>query len=159
MDQAVVPLVYVDLTSAGCVLTSAAGMYRSGWSYKDPLQSSILAISMTRTGFETLLSVASVNYTRSGKRVDTTKDVRIQWDPERDIDLNKLSHRSIQIGVGAGMVQRWVDEMIVKIEDVTAKVRAWKARVDQGERHEVEKELPQEREYPLDDEVRAAIIG
>ncbi|KDQ12594.1 hypothetical protein BOTBODRAFT_176279 [Botryobasidium botryosum FD-172 SS1] len=131
-------------------------MYRSGWSYKDPRQSNILAISMTRVGFETLLSLASVNH--SGQ-VDTTKDVRVQWDPERDIDLNKLDYRSIQIGIGPAIVQRWIDEMVVNIEDVTDKAREWERRVKLGEQASVVQELPAEREYPLPDEIRASITG
>lgn len=46
-------------------------------------------------------------------------DVHIQWDPERTVKLDKLPIRCIQIGIPGCLVQQWVDEWIVSIQDVT----------------------------------------
>lgn len=45
--------------------------------------------------------------------------VRIQWDPERDLHLQPLAHRAIQIGLGGVAVDRYVDDWTVAITDTT----------------------------------------
>ncbi|MGR6438106.1 DUF4291 family protein [Proteus mirabilis] len=52
-----------------------------------------------------------------------TSDIRIQWDPERDIYLNRLSYRTIQIGLRNQAVEKYCNEWIVNITDITDKVR------------------------------------
>lgn len=49
------------------------------------------------------------------------ENVRIQWDPERDYRLQKKvpPQRSIQIGIPGTLTQRWIEGMIISIEDVT----------------------------------------
>ena len=46
--------------------------------------------------------------------------VRIQWDPERDIHLRPLLFRAIQMGLSGEAVDRYLDDWIVGITDVTA---------------------------------------
>lgn len=60
-----------------------------------------------------------------------TEDVRIQWDPERTYRLGKLPYRSIQIGIPASLSKEWVENMIVKIEDVTDRARTLKSVLDE----------------------------
>ncbi|KAF6819478.1 hypothetical protein CPLU01_13017 [Colletotrichum plurivorum] len=75
-------------------------LYRSGYSYKDPGQERILALKMTHGSFIDLLRKSALSHTdvkRDGK------EVRVQWDPERDVRLGKLPYRSIQIGIPAGI--------------------------------------------------------
>lgn len=75
-------------------------MYRSGFSYKDVNQSNILALKISRVYFEKLLmsAVLSSGQTRRDKR-----QVRVGWDPERDVRIGKMSAdgrvRSIQVGI------------------------------------------------------------
>ena len=45
--------------------------------------------------------------------------VVVQWDPERSVRGAKLDYRSIQVGVGRGIVQRYVNEWTVEIRDLT----------------------------------------
>jgi len=45
--------------------------------------------------------------------------VRIQWDPEKDILLQPLPYRSIQIGISGNAVERYVKDWIVQIDDIT----------------------------------------
>lgn len=104
-------------------------MYRSGWSYKDPRQTHILEITMSKAGFLALLEQA----TPEGGLI------RYQWDPERNIKLERLPYRSLQLGISGEMVSRWIDEWIVGIVDITEKVRRWKGYMDDEGEEGVEK--------------------
>ncbi|KAM7200616.1 protein of unknown function (DUF4291) domain containing protein [Rhypophila sp. PSN 637] len=56
--------------------------------------------------------------------------VKVQWDPERSIRLERLDYRSIQIGIPGSLTEKWCEEMIVGIEDVTDKARELKRVLD-----------------------------
>ncbi len=114
-------------------------MYRSGWGLKDEGQRRILAIDITRDGFEWALRNASLSH---GEAVDTSKPVRVQWDPERSINLGRLEHRSIQIGLEGEAVRRYVEDWIVKISEVTDLAQRVNATRDPSL-------LPAERPYPV----------
>src|ERR1700733_13678146 len=81
-------------------------MYRSGWASKEN-QENILAIKITRKGFEWALQNSCISHYESAdhtshedwKQKLQNASVRIQWDPEKDILLNRLPYRSIQIGL------------------------------------------------------------
>ena len=101
-------------------------MYRSGWAEK-PGQERVLGIDITRKGFEWALSHSCLSHFEAGvhgshedweKQVQDSP-VRIQWDPERDIRLQPLGWRAIQIGLGPIASNAYVDDWIVRIEDVT----------------------------------------
>jgi Domain of unknown function (DUF4291) len=107
-------------------------MYRSGYASK-PGQEVILAIDMTRQGFEWALENAALTRFvpdvhagyESWKRELEERPVRIQWDPERDWRLQPIAlSKTIQIGLKGEAVQRYVDEWIVRIENVTAVAKA-----------------------------------
>lgn len=91
--------------------------YRSGWATK-PGQERILAIKITRAGFEWALAHSCLSHfdTTVHPTRDHWKDqlaaspVRIQWDPERSITLEALSHRAIQIGLGVQAVDHYVND-------------------------------------------------
>jgi Domain of unknown function (DUF4291) len=122
-------------------------MYRAGWGHKDPKQRRILAIDITCAGFEWALSNASVS---DGPAVDTSKPVRVQWDPERDINLQRLGIRSIQIGLKDDAVERYVEEWIVAITEVT----------DLAHQVELTRDvelLPRERPYPVPGHIAEAL--
>ncbi|KAF2818981.1 hypothetical protein CC86DRAFT_308105 [Ophiobolus disseminans] len=116
-------------------------LYRSGYSYKDPGQARIIAIVLTHSTFLSLLRKAVVSShdadtTDSGakaKKEGRSKpiNVRVQWDPERTINLEKLPYRSIQIGIPGGLVDELV-EGTVKIEDVTERARELKKMLDEN---------------------------
>jgi hypothetical protein len=91
----------------------------------------------------------------------TDKDdaVRVQWDPERTPANQKLSWRSIQIGIPKSLSQRWVEEMIVSIEDVTERAKALKKVVDEQPNIHLEeliaKEVvPVERPFEVPEDIR-----
>ena len=66
-------------------------------------------------------------------------EVRFQWDPERDVRLERLPYRSLQVGIAGRMVKRWIDEWIVRIEDVTEDVRRFHALLENEGNQGVEK--------------------
>ncbi|OPH83788.1 DUF4291 family protein [Nitrobacter vulgaris] len=45
--------------------------------------------------------------------------VRIRWDPERDLHLQPLPYRAIQIGIGREAVPRYVEQWVQRITDIT----------------------------------------
>ncbi len=140
-------------------------MYRSGWATK-PGQERVLAISISRSGFEWALAHASLSHHDPAvyaspeewlERKNSTP-VRVQWDPERSLLLEPLQHRSIQIGLTGEAVRRYVDDWIVGIEDVTPLVRRIHNLLKTEDRQSAAQELPDERPYPLPDPT-ASLIG
>ncbi|MDN3293817.1 DUF4291 domain-containing protein [Streptomyces ficellus] len=139
-------------------------MYRSGWATKTD-QDRVLAIDITREGFEWALSHSCLShYDRNHFTSEEdwraqlrSSPVRIQWDPDRDLNLNPLPGRAIQIGLSGEAVTRYVDDWIVDIKDVTQTVREIHRAVTAGHHKAVEGMIPREREYPLPDHVRDRI--
>ncbi|GKT48117.1 uncharacterized protein ColSpa_08298 [Colletotrichum spaethianum] len=99
-------------------------LYRAAYSYKDPGQAHILALKMRHEDFIGLLRKGNLAHHGGGSK--DSGGVRIQWDPERDVRLERLQHRSIQIGIPASICQDWVVRGIVGIENVTARARKLK---------------------------------
>lgn len=134
-------------------------MYRCGWGKKEN-QERVLAIDISRDGFEEMLSevvLSTYNPKIYGSREEwklqlKKSNVRCQWDPERDIYGNKLDRRSIQIGLQGDMVYKYVNKWIINIEDITEKVSKWSA--DIKEKGLELKELPVENEYYVDDFIK-----
>ncbi|MFJ7998103.1 DUF4291 domain-containing protein [Streptomyces sp. NPDC096310] len=131
-------------------------MYRSGWATK-PDQERILSIEITRDGFEWALSHACLSHldrTRFRDKAEwraelESSPVRVQWDPDRDTGLNALSRRAIQIGLSGEAVERYLDDWIVGMTDITGMVGDIEQAVRAGDHEEVTALLPVEREYPL----------
>jgi hypothetical protein len=129
-------------------------MYRAGWGYKDEGQERILAIDITREGFEWALSHSCPSHPpplmTAGEwtKMKAENPVRIQWDPERDIHLAPLPYRSLQVGLSGEAVRRYIGEWIVAIADITDVAHRIHARLEAGRVADAEKLLPQERSYP-----------
>jgi hypothetical protein len=75
---------------------------------------------------------------------------RVQWDPERDLRLNPLPHRSLQLGLSGEAVARYADEWIVGIEDVTPLATEIHTLVRAGDLDRAGALLPAETPYPLE---------
>ncbi len=135
-------------------------MYRSGWAEK-PGQEHILAIRITREGFLWALEhaclshfVCDIHGTSEQWAADVkSAPVRIQWDPERNVRLAKLDHRSIQIGLSGNAVDRYVEEWTAGIEDVTEVAREIHALVRAGRDAAAIRLLPDELPFPLPAEI------
>lgn len=127
-------------------------MYRSGWATK-PGQERVLSIRLSRSGFDAALEDACLSHFDPAVYQDrvawasrlSTSSVRIQWDPERDLDLNPLGHRSLQIGLAGWAANAYVNEWIRRITDVTELAHAIRAMPAQQRATAV----PDERTYPL----------
>lgn len=134
-------------------------MYRCGWATK-PSQERVLAVRMTRTGFEEALVSARLSHFDADvypshdawQQRLSASPVRVQWDPERDAASNPLPWRSLQVGLGREVVPAYVEAWVVSLEDVTERVHRLR---DQpvGERID----LPVERPYPLTAAVAATV--
>ncbi|MEV7996880.1 DUF4291 domain-containing protein [Streptomyces sp. NPDC086077] len=133
-------------------------MYRCGWGTKAD-QETVLAVEITREGFLWALRHACLSHHVPG--LHAGKDVwreqlrsaaaRVQWDPERDLRLAPLPHRSLQLGLAGEAAERYADEWIVGIEDVTPLAREVHGLVRAGELARAEALLPREPPYPLDE--------
>ncbi|WP_425266943.1 DUF4291 domain-containing protein [Amycolatopsis circi] len=131
-------------------------MYRSGWATK-PGQERVLEIQITRDGFEWALAHAALSSHESGTYASQqhwaerkrTTPVRIQWDPDRSALLDPLNRRAIQIGLSGEAVDRYLDQWITKITDITPFAARVHRDVSSGRLDAVREELPVERVYPV----------
>ncbi|WP_080436556.1 DUF4291 domain-containing protein [Burkholderia ubonensis] len=128
-------------------------MYRSGWGLKDSGQRRILAIDISRQGFEWALAHSCPSHPEEAMnredwlRIKENAPVRVQWDPERDLSLQPLTHRAIQIGLSKQAVDLYVHEWIQRITDVTPLAHSVHARVLQGDFESARALLPIETAY------------
>lgn len=129
-------------------------MYRCGWGTKEN-QEYILAIDIKREAFDFIVQNA-INSTYSDnmgmsyeewKEQIKKSDIRCQWDPERDIFGNPLEYRSIQLGLRGQAVQKYVDEWIVEIADITDYVKELNRQKSRGE--DISALLPKEQDYSM----------
>lgn len=127
-------------------------MYRCGWAEKEG-QERVLAIDIKREAFDEIVKNAVLSTYREdmGISMDEWKchvkesDIRCQWDPERDIWGNPQKYRSIQLGLRGQAVYNYVNDWIVKIEDITDYVVELKAKREAGE--DITELLPAEKVY------------
>ena len=73
------------------------------------------------------------------------------------MSIGRLEHRSIQIGIGRGIIEKWAGEWVVGIEDVTERARRIGELVAEGRVQEAEELRPVERVYPVSEELRAVL--
>jgi len=138
-------------------------LYRSGYSYKDANQARILALTMRLEDFWWLLRRARV--TDEGGFKKGGEEVRVQWDPERGVRLGRMEGtRSVQIGVPRDLSGRWVEEMVVGIEDVTERAREMKRVLDEDVDRKVGRDelvemglVPVEEVVDVPEDVRARL--
>lgn len=139
-------------------------MYRCGWATK-PDQERVLAVRITRAGFEEALGEAALSHVDPRVHADTdawreqtrVSPVRVQWDPERSLTLDPLPWRSLQLGLSGTAVDRYVDAWVTDLTDVTGLARDVRAAVLDGDRDAALAALPVERPYPLPEPVAAQI--
>lgn len=128
-------------------------MYRAGWGHKDEAQKRILAIDITREGFEWAVAHSCPSHPEPSMSSDEWEQlknrspVRIQWDPERDLFLQPLPHRAIQIGLSKAAVQLYVDEWIQQITDITPLAEEIHSLIAEGRSNEARLYIPKEVAY------------
>ncbi|MFC7217290.1 DUF4291 domain-containing protein [Streptomyces polyrhachis] len=131
-------------------------MYRCGWGTKAG-QETVLAVEISRGGFEWAVRNACLSGYEPGVHPDRAtwqrqlkrSPTRVQWDPERDLHLRPLPHRSLQLGLSGEAVRRYADEWTVSIRDVTPLAHEIHALVKAGELDAASRLLPPERPYPM----------
>ena len=139
-------------------------MYRCGWATK-PDQERVLAITITRAGFEWALEHACLSEFapdlyethEAWQERKRATPVRVQWDPERSVALGRLDHRAIQVGLGGEAAGRYVDDWITKIEDVTPLAHEIHGLVDARGLEQARRLLPVERSLALPAAVAAGV--
>ncbi len=131
-------------------------MYRSGWAAK-PGQERILAIQITRNGFEWALAHAALSHYEPGTydsqqqwaETKQASPVRVQWDPDRSLTLAPLSHRAIQVGLSDEAITRYLSQWITSITDITPLAKSIHRHVSAGDLDTARAHLPAESAYPL----------
>lgn len=126
-------------------------MHRCGWATK-PGQTRVLAIDITREGFEWALAhscLSQFDQAIHGSynewyQLKEFHPVRVQWDPERDFLMNRLKYRCIQVGLSGDAIVEYMNYWTVRIEDITDTVVILRT-LDEKE----PKLLPTEHPYPL----------
>ena len=112
-------------------------MFRSGWAAKEN-QERILAVSIKRIHFETILSQAVHTVYKSHlyadeavwKRAMAASGVRVQWDPDHNPHGHPTNRRAIQLGMKGSVAQQYAKEWIENIEDITPFVYEQKKELD-----------------------------
>lgn len=135
-------------------------MYRSGWATKEN-QEYILAIKIKRSGFEWALQNSCLSHFDSSihssydswKETLKSSPIRIQWDPEKDIFLQPLYYRSIQIGLSGVALEKYVFDWIVQVDDITENCKYLCQLVKEGKINQAKDLLPQEQLYPLPENI------
>ena len=103
-------------------------MYRSGWGRKDTGQQVILRLTMRRDGFAHLLRnacLSSYDPAIYPDRAEWQAELaahpnRVQWDPDKDLHLQPMDRRAIQIGIAGAYVPVYL-QAIISVEDITPK--------------------------------------
>ncbi|MEU6894002.1 DUF4291 domain-containing protein [Streptomyces sp. NPDC046557] len=130
-------------------------MYRCGWATKAD-QETVLAIEITREGFDGALAGACLSHFEPGTHSDraawrealSRSPARVQWDPERDLHLNPLPYRSLQLGLSGPASRAYADAWTVSIRDVTPLARDIHDLVRSGRTDAARALLPPEPPYP-----------
>lgn len=139
-------------------------MYRCGWGTKEN-QETVLAVEISREGFVWALRNSCLSHyvpalhgdQGAWKRQLREAPARVQWDPERDLRLDPLPYRSLQLGLAGEAAARYADEWVVGIEDVTPLAREIHGLVRAGELERASVLVPEERPYPVGSEVLARL--
>lgn len=129
-------------------------MYRCGWGTKAN-QEYILAIDIKREAFNYIVKNAVNSKYNSNMGISQSEwkeqiknsDIRCQWDPERDIYGNPLQCRSIQLGLRGNALQKYINEWIVNILDITDYVKDLKEKMNKG--IDISSLLPNETIYTI----------
>ena len=138
-------------------------MHRSNWGQKKS-QERVLAVHISRSGWEKALRLGVLTHFEPTVHADPetwrsdfeNAKVHIQWDTERSLRGAGLNYFSIQVGISRHLIQEFVSDWIVKIEDLTPLVRKIRMQLENGKSRGA-KLVPSERLYPVDEVVAKRI--
>ncbi len=140
-------------------------MHRSNWGQKTNQQRT-LAVHISRAGWEKALSLGTLTHPEPSVFPNASvwetefanSPVHIQWDTERTLRGAALNHLSIQVGIGRQMIQEYVDQWIVRIEDLTSTVSRIRDLLKSGDEKNAKRHLPSERVYPIEPRIGDRIL-
>ena len=140
-------------------------MHRSNWGQKTNQQRT-LAVHISRAGWEKALSLGTLTHPEPSVFPNASvwetefanSPVHIQWDTERTLRGAALNHLSIQVGIGRQMIQEYVDQWIVRIEDLTSTVSRIRDLLKSGDEKNAKRHLPSERVYPIEPRIGNRIL-
>jgi hypothetical protein len=132
-------------------------MHRSHWGQKSN-QERTLAVHIKRTGWDKALSLGVLThpeptvFTRPGEWEEKFQQahVHVQWDTERSLRGAGQNHLSIQVGISRHLIGEFVEDWIVRIEDLTPTVTKMRSLLRSGHEKNAQRLLPAERVYPVD---------
>lgn len=132
-------------------------MHRSDWGRKKG-QEHTLAVHITRTGWNKALSLGVLTHPEPWLEPDPLEwerrfkdaQVHIQWDTERSLRGAALNHFSIQVGISRHLIREYVDDWIVRIEDLSPTVSRIRDLLKRGQAANARQLLPPERIYAVD---------
>lgn len=127
-------------------------MYYSGWAKKHD-QENVLAIKMKRSGFDEILHQAVIATFYKEIYADNTtwqqqinhSEVQLQWETYHDLVGNKTDRKAAKIGIKGAVLQRYNEEWIVSIENITTYVKEQQALILDNHLQWVQ--LPREKVY------------
>ena len=114
-------------------------LYRSGWGMKEG-QEVTLAIRLARNAFDEILRQA-VHSTFNlqvyasqddWKQAVAKSNVRLQWDPDHGPSGAPLERRAIQLGLRGPVVEKYVRDWVLGIEDISEFVEQQRNVVNAG---------------------------
>jgi hypothetical protein len=131
-------------------------MYYSGWAKKQD-QENVLAIKMSRKGFDEILRFAVMTTfykdiygdNATWKRELEHSNIQLQWEPYHDLYGSKTDRKAVKIGLSGDMLQRFNNEWIQEIQNITPFVREQQELVKADKINKVR--LPRERAYAPND--------
>ncbi len=105
-------------------------MHRSNWGKKSG-QERTLAVRISLAGWDEALSLAVLTSPEPkvhGSAVTWDKEfkkavVHVQWDTERSLRGAAFDHYSIQVGLSRHIIEKFVEEWILSIEDISHRGR------------------------------------
>ena len=140
-------------------------MYRSIWGQKKS-QENILAVQIERTGWDHALSLGVLTHPEPSvygnpdewKSQFDNASVHIQWDTERNIRGSAMNRFSIQVGISRHLIREYVEDWIVKIDDLTPTVTKIRNLIRSGKMTEAKRLLPPEKPYPVEPKTARRIM-
>ncbi|RYZ38641.1 MAG: DUF4291 family protein, partial [Sphingobacteriales bacterium] len=131
-------------------------MNYSGWA-GNKNQENVLAIKVDRKGFDSILHTAVLTEYYKSLHPDSDKwkeqlnnsEVKLQWEPYYDLYGNKSDRKAVKIGISGGILERFNNEWIMEIQNITPYVRHQQQLM--LEKRVAQIELPHERAYAPDD--------
>jgi hypothetical protein len=139
-------------------------MYRSGWATKKN-QEHVLSIKIKREGFDWALINSCLTHFNNQLYTSqlewhlkkNNSPVLVQWDPERDIFLNPMKIRAIQVGLSGIAVTKYISEWILEINDITDLCKEVSQLIQTNDIKLAKQLIPNEMSYPLDKEIMKTI--